>query len=200
MKNALVVLVVAIILGGAGFFAWKTFSLKPAPATPQAAVDTRSAYATSTYSVKYPGNFALDAQYAYDQFGPKKLIHGVKFTVPATVATGTNLSADTGVSVEQLPRAKNCTADIYLLDNVTAHDIIENGTEYSFASSTGAAAGNLYDEQVYALATSSPCTAVRYFIHSSNIGNYPAGMVSEFDRAALITAFDKIRQSVLMGL
>ena len=201
MKSAIISLVVIIGIAGAGFFAWKTFGPKPAPAVPVVAVDTRSTYATSTYSVRYPGNFVLNAQYAYDQFGPKKLINGVKFITPAAMATGTNLSAnDTGVSVEQLPRAKNCTGDIYLLASVTAHDIIENGTEYSFASSTGAAAGNLYDEQVYALATSSPCTAVRYFIHSSNISNYPAGMVSEFDRAALITAFDKIRQSVLMGL
>ena len=201
MKGALIALVAAIILGGAGFFAWKAFSPNPTPSAPVLVVDTRNTYATSTYSVRYPGNFVLNAQYAYDQFGPKKLINGVKFIIPAAMATGTNLSAnDTGVSVEQLPRAKNCTGDIYLLASVTAHDIIENGTEYSFASSTGAAAGNLYDEQVYALATSSPCTAVRYFIHSSNISNYPAGMVSEFDRAALITAFDKIRQSVLMGL
>ena len=200
MKGALIALVAAIILGGAGFFAWKAFSPNSAPSAPVLVVDTRNTYATSTYSVRYPGNFALNAQYAYDQFGPKKLINGVKFTVPATVATGTNLSADTGVSVEQLPRAKNCTGDIYLLDNVTAHDIIENGTEYSFASSTGAAAGNLYDEQVYALATSSPCTAVRYYIHSSAIENFPTGTVSEFDRSALLTEFDKIRRSVSLGL
>ena len=200
MKGALIALVAAIILGGAGFFAWKAFSPNSAPSAPVLVVDTRNTYATSTYSVRYPGNFALNAQYAYDQFGPKKLINGVKFTVPATVATGTNLSADTGVSVEQLQRAKNCTGDIYLLDNVTAHDIIENGTEYSFASSTGAAAGNLYDEQVYALATSSPCTAVRYYIHSSAIENFPTGTVSEFDRSALLTEFDKIRRSVSLGL
>jgi len=200
MKSAIISLVVIIGIAGAGFFAWKTFGPKPAPAVPVVAVDTRSTYATSTYSVRYPGNFVLNAQYAYDQFGPKKLINGVKFIIPAAMATGTNLSAnDTGVSVEQLPRAKNCTGDIYLMASVTAHDIIENGTEYSFASSTGAAAGNLYDEQVYALATSSPCTAVRYFIHSSNISNYPAGMVSEFDRAALLGEFDKIRASLVLN-
>src|SRR3989344_7563830 len=208
MKSAIISLVVIIGIAGAGFFAWKTFGPKPAPAVPVVAVDTRSTYATSTYSVRYPGNFVLNAQYAYDQFGPKKLINGVKFSIPATMAmastsspqAGTNLSADTGVSVEQLPRAKNCTGDIYLMASVTAHNVTDNGTEYSFASSTGAAAGNRYEEHVYALATSSPCTAVRYFIHSSNIGNYPAGMVREFDSSALISAFDNIRQSVLMGL
>ena len=212
MKGALITLVAAIILGGAGFFAWKAFSPKPAPAAPQAAADTRNTYATSTYSVKYPGDFALNAQYAYDQFGPKKLINGVKFTIPTTMATGTNLSSDSGVSVEQLPRAKKCTGDIYLMANVTAHNVIDNGTEYSFASSTGAAAGNWYEEQVYALPSSSPCTAVRYYLHSTNIGKADAsvgsptnsvgattGAVREFDRAALLSIFDNIRQSLVSG-
>src|SRR3989338_317855 len=107
MKGALIALAAAIILGGAGFFAWKAFNSNPAPAVPVVAADTRNTYATSTYSVRYPGNFVLNAQYAYDQFGPKKLINGVKFRIPATMArastsspqAGTNLSADTGVSV-----------------------------------------------------------------------------------------------------
>ncbi len=199
MKSALISLVVIIVIAGAGFFAWKAFVLKPAPAAPQAAVDTRSTYATSTYSVKYPGNFALNAQYAYDQFGPKKLINGVKFIIPATMATGTNLSGDTGVSVEQLPRAKNCTADIYLEANVTAHTVSEGGIDYSLASSTGAAAGNRYEEYVYALPNSSPCTAVRYYIHSATIENFPAGQVAEFDKAALLGEFDKIRTSLVLN-
>ena len=44
-------------------------------------------------------------------FGEKKLIHGVKFTIPMTMATGTNLSSDTHLSIESLPRAKNCTGE-----------------------------------------------------------------------------------------
>ena len=111
------------------------------------------------------------------------------------MATGQPL-ADSGVR-STASRAKRCTGDIYLQANVVARDIIENGTEYSFASSTGAAAGNRYEEDVYALATSSPCTAVRYFIHSAAIENFPAGTVREFDRGALLTEFDKIRQSLI---
>lgn len=199
MKEILIALALAVVLSVAGFYTWKVLGERAAPAVPQVAADTRSSYATSTYSVKYPSNFILNAPYAYGAFGPKKPIYGVKFIIPGTVATGTNLSADTGISVEQLPRAKNCTGDIYLQANVTARTITENGTEYSFASSSGAAAGNRYEEDVYALATSSPCTAVRYFIHSSNIGNYPAGMVREFDRGALLTEFDKIRASLIFN-
>jgi len=197
MKEILIALALAAVLSVAGFYTWKVLGSR-APAVPQVVVDTRSSYATSTYSVKYPSDFTLDMQYAYDRFGPKKLINGTRFIIPGTMATGTNLSGDTYLSVEQLPRAKRCTGDIYLQANVTARDITENGTEYSFASSTGAAAGNVYEEQVYALATSSPCTAVRYYIHSAAIENFPTGMVREFDRGALLTEFDKIRQSLVL--
>ena len=207
MKEILIALALAVVLSVAGFYTWKVLGSR-APAVLQVVVDTRSSYATSTYSVKYPSDFTLDMQYAYDRFGPKKLIHGTKLIIPPTMAmastsspqAGTNLSGDTYLSVEQLPRAKRCTGDIYLQANVTARDITENGTGYSFASSTGVAAGNLYEEQVYALATSSPCTAVRYFIHSANIGNYEPGTAREYDRAALLSSFDKIRQSVLISL
>ena len=160
--------------------------------------DTQSTYTTSTYSVKYPSDFVLNAQYAYDLFGPNKLINGVKVTIPSAMATGTNLSADTYLSIEQLPRAKKCTGDIYLTASVVAQNITENGTDYSFASSTGAAAGNRYEEHVYALATSSPCTAVRYYIHSSGIENFVEGAVQEFDKEALLTSFDKIRASLVL--
>jgi len=197
MKSALIGLVVIIVIAVAGFYAWRIFGPTPTLA-PVVVADTQSTYTTSTYSVKYPSDFVLNAQYAYDLFGPNKLINGVKVTIPSAMATGTNLSADTYLSIEQLPRAKKCTGDIYLTASVVARTITEGGVDYSFASSTGAAAGNRYEEQVYALATSSPCTAVRYYIHSSGIENFVEGAVQEFDKEALLTSFDKIRQSLVL--
>ncbi len=200
MKKFLIAVVVIVVVAGGGYYFWQRFSPAPAPVvTPP--TEVWSTYASSTFglSIMYPPGYTLDAQYAYDQFGPLKLINGVKFSIPASMATGTNLSSDTYLSVEQLPHAKRCTGDIYLMDNVTAHNVSDGGIDYSFASSTGAAAGNRYEEDVYALATSTPCTAVRYFIHYGVIENYPAGAVQEFDRAALLTDFDKIRQSLVVG-
>ena len=160
-------------------------------------------YATSTFAITYPAGYTADASYIYDQVNPKKPISGVKFTIPGSMATGTNLSSDTYLSVEWLPRAKKCTGDIYLAANVRPHSETFASTTYSVATSSGAAAGNIYEESVYALQGSSPCIAVRYFIHSGNIGNYPAqgepGAVGEFDRAALLSAFDTIRASLLLG-
>ena len=173
---------------------------KPAPkATPtpvaQAATST---YATSSYSIVYPAAFTISTSYIYDQVNPKKPIHGVKFSIPMDVATGTNLSIDSGVAIEQLPHARKCTGDIYLHDNVRANERTDNGVTYSVASSSGAGAGNLYEETVYAITNSVPCTAIRYFIHSTNIGNYSPGTVREFDKASLLSSFDKIRQALVL--
>lgn len=196
--------VIVVLVAAAGIFVWKTLPSAKAPAqqtAPQPQATATTTYATTTFSIVYPRDFTADDSYIYGEVNPKKPIYGVKFIVPAQMATGTNLSSfDTGVSVEQLPRAKNCTGDIYLAADVKAHEVTENGVKYSLATSSGAAAGNLYEEMVYALSGSSPCTAVRYYIHSSNIGNYATTTaIREFDRSALLEAFDKIRQSLVLG-
>lgn len=201
MAKVIVGIVVVIILGVVGFYVWQGMggTAAPTPTPTPAPVDTRSTYASSTlgFSIKYPQDFTVNEKYAY-QGVPKKPIAGVKFTIPMTMATGTNLSADSGVSVEWLPNAKSCTGDIYIFDNVKAQELTEGGVEYSVATTSGAGAGNLYEETVYAIASSSPCTAVRYLIHSTQLANYPAGTVRAFDRAALLAAFDKVRQSLVL--
>ncbi len=130
--------------------------------------------------------------------GPGKDISGVKFTIPSSLATGTNLSSfDTGVSVEIIPATQDCNAGLFLDGNVNVQTVTDNGSEYSFASTTQGAAGNRYEEEVWAIPGTNPCIAIRYFIHSTNIGNYPEGTVSEFDQTTLISQFDKIRQSLI---
>lgn len=165
-----------------------------APTAPQANVFTN---ASSTFSVQYPDGWSPDSSYQYTGVSAAKPISGVKFVIPGTMATGTNLSSDTYVSVEQLPRATSCVGDIYIKDNVKPSAIDANGHSYSLASTTGAGAGNRYEEWVYAIPGSMPCTAVRYWIHYGVFENYPQdGSVKEFDRAALLAEFDKIRDSV----
>lgn len=192
---------IILIVAGLYFFTgvFKSTTQTPPPTTDTTPPPpTTSTYATSTYSVTYPVGYTVNEAYAYDQFGPTKLIAGVSFTIPASMATGTNLSSDTHLSVEQLPRAKKCTGDIFVNSNVKATSVTENGVEYSVATTSDAGAGNLYDETVYAIASSSPCTAVRYLVHSTQFANYPAGTVTAFDRAAIMTAFDTIRHSLTL--
>jgi membrane-bound inhibitor of C-type lysozyme len=153
---------------------------------------------TVGFSVRYPADYSADASHKYQNLGPGEEIGGVKFTIPSGLANGVNLSSfDTGVSIEVIPATQDCNAGLFLYDDVDVQTITDNGTEYSYASTDGAAAGNRYEEEVFALPGTNPCIAVRYFIHSMNIGNYPEGTISEFDRQALLDQFDKIRRSLV---
>ncbi len=161
---------------------------------------TTLASSTLGYSVRYPAGYTVNTSYAYQALGPGKTIYGTMLTIPATEATGTNLSSDSGVSIETLPKAGTCTADQFLDGQIgTTTEITDNGVTYSMAKGGGAGAGNLYNEYVYAIPGTSPCLAVRYFIHSTQIGNYPPGTVKAFDQAALLSEFDGIRRSLVLG-
>ena len=149
------------------------------------------------YSIRYPADYRLDTAYQYEGLGPGQAISGVKLLIPTQLSNGTNLSSfDTGVSVEELPGTTDCTAAAFLYSVNATSTVTDNGITYSYATSSDVGAGNFYEEQVWAIPGTAPCLAVRYFIHSTNIGNYPPGTVMEFDRQALLGQFDRIRRSL----
>jgi membrane-bound inhibitor of C-type lysozyme len=159
---------------------------------------------TLGFSIRYPSGYTSDASYQYTEMGPGKSINGVKFTIDPSVATGTNLASDSYISVEQIPNEQNCSANLFLDTGAptqvsTVSTVTDNGTTYSVASSTGAGAGNRYDETVYAIPGTDPCIAIRYWIHYGVIQNYPAGSVQQFDENALDQQFDTIRRTLTIG-
>ncbi len=153
------------------------------------------------FTMRTPAGYTTNEEYVYEMM-PNKKIYGVKFTIPATLSAGTNLGS-AYIAVEQIPQASSCTADLFLEqqseDPMLVRTINEQGEEYSYATTTGAAAGNRYGETIYAIPGTNPCTAVRYFIHYSNIQNYPEGAVREFDSAALLNHFDAIRKTLILN-
>ncbi len=149
------------------------------------------------FSIRYPARYAVDSSYAYTGSGPGKNISGVKFTIDSAVATGTNLAADSYVSVEHIPQATDCNALLFLSGRDAKVVVFaDTDREYSVASSTDAGAGNRYEEIVYALPGTNPCIAVRYFIHWGAFENYTPGAVREFDHDALVKTFDAVRRTL----
>ncbi len=150
------------------------------------------------FSVHVPPGYTTDEAYTYQQLGPGKGIPGVKFTIPASSVVGTNLAADTYLSVEQISKPVECIASLFL-DGAKAVDVIDAGKSYSIATSSGAGAGNRYEEIVFAVPHTSPCIAVRYFIHYGVLENYPAGSVVGFNGQALLGEFDAIRHALILA-
>ncbi len=214
MKNFFVTIVVIIILA---LGAWYFFGMKDKTETP---TDTNGT-ATSTnttlpqayssagegFSIRLPAGYTVDESHVY-QATPTKKFAGVKFTIPLAMATGTNLGRDTYISVERLATtsiastasstAATCTGSKFFDGTHANQTITQNGVTYSVASSSGAGAGNRYEETVYALANSNPCVAVRYFIHYSVFENYPAGSIVEFNKQAILDQFDQIRKTLVV--
>lgn len=151
------------------------------------------------FSIRLPEGYKTDESYSYQALGPGKEISGVKFAIPNSVAAGTNLADDSYISVEEIPRVSECSAKLFTYPEVKANTVTEDGTTYSAATSSDAGLGNRYEETVYAISGTNPCVAVRYFIHYSVFENYPAGMVKNFDKQALLDQFDKIRKTLVVN-
>ena len=151
------------------------------------------------YTIRYAADWIVDPVYTNTSPNPDMPVAmGVRFRIPTTMATGTNLSAnDTGLSVESIEGVTGCSASTFTSNTINATTTTINGTEYSFATTSDAGAGNFYEEHIYALPYSKPCTAIRYLIHSTNIANYDPGTKTEFNRSALLQKFDAIRDSLV---
>jgi membrane-bound inhibitor of C-type lysozyme len=155
------------------------------------------------FSLRYPANYGVNEKYSYQALGPGKEISGVKFTIDPAISKGTNLSPDSYISVEQIPMTAASTCSVArFIDNGTKvgaiQTVTDGSTSYSVASTSDAAAGNRYEETVYAIPGTSPCIAIRYFIHYGVLENYPKGTVTQFDAAALKAQFDAIRRTLTL--
>jgi hypothetical protein len=147
------------------------------------------------FSIAYPEGWSVDKGHAYPNQVHDERLAGVAFIVPQSLSAKTNLSSDSYIAVESAEGASTCDATAFLDQPETQRNEIQGTLHWAVGEMGDAGAGNFYDETVYALVGSKPCLAIRYFIHSTNVANYPEGTVREFDRAALTAMFDRIRST-----
>ncbi len=202
-KNISLIIVGVIILGVVSLYSFIAKSPAPAPVATTTPVQVNNNDGmTQTYSsiaqgfsIRLPDGFTTDESYKYQALGPSRNISGVKFTIAPSMATGTNLSKDSYISVEKLPESSTCQASEFLSDGAMANNILDGNTRYSVASSSDAGAGNRYEETVYSVPGTNPCIAIRYFIHYAAFENFPTGAVVEFNKQSILNQFDLIRRT-----
>lgn len=147
------------------------------------------------FSIAYPEKWRVDLTHVYPTPIDDARLVGVAFIIPSKLAAHTNLSTDTYLSVESVPSASSCKASAFLSTTDTERDEDQRTLHWSVATAGDAGASNFYDETVYALKDSHPCLGIRYFIHSTNVDNYPAGTIRQFDKAGLVRWLDRIRST-----
>lgn len=176
-------------------------------ATVDASVKLPAVYGDTagTFSLRLPSIFSSTTLgYTVDELykkilTPKLSIKGVRFTIPSSMATGTNLSNDSYISVEHVASTTSCSASMFFQGTTRTSNVSDGGVSYSLATSSDAGAGNRYEETVFALQGTSPCIAVRYFIHYGAFENYASGTVTAFNKKALVASFDQIRRTLVVN-
>lgn len=148
-----------------------------------------------SFSAFVPEGFSINESYFNYTLGPGRDIPGISFTIPADMAAGTNLSADTRMSVEVLSRAACVPAD-FIPTTSKGTPITVGANSYRYASSADAGAGNRYDESIYVSKLRETCYGVRFFIHSTALENYEPGTRKAFDREAVTAKFKEIMASL----
>jgi hypothetical protein len=73
-----------------------------------------------------------------------------------------------------------------------------NGVDFTKSEATGVGAGNVYEQVYHRAVHNGSCYEITYFVHYGNIGNYPPGEVTEFDRTALYQQLDEILASLIL--
>lgn len=115
--------------------------------------------------------------------------------------TGTNFSdAAFTVSRSNVQNKNEClsTANLESGSGFTETETI-NGVTFYKAETRGAATGNLYDSRLYRTYQNNVCFELAETIHTTNVGNYPPGTVTEVNKDPIWNNLHTITSSFKFG-
>lgn len=124
----------------------------------------------------------------------------VRLQLPKETYPGTNFgNADLGLSAVYVASLEDCLAypssDAQAIFDIKQSTVL-NGITYYTSTSTGAAAGNIYDSKNYRTYQNQFCFSAAETLHTSNIGNYDPGTVTAVDEDAVWARLEAILQTV----
>ncbi len=147
------------------------------------------------YELRYPRDFDL---YRGDQASggllPDSTAVEIKFPEDAFQTPKTNYG-EAFVSVS-LPASVSPEACYIGPDaKPLVRTAVINGVEFKTATTTGVGAGQIYDSKYYRIVRNGRCFEIAETVHTGNIGMYPPGNVSEFDKSKAFNILDEIAGS-----
>jgi len=74
-----------------------------------------------------------------------------------------------------------------------------NGATFSEFDSTGAGAGNIYQEKAFRAVVAGSCLEFVELLHSGNIANYTSGTVTAFDQAQFSGILDAMLKTLAVS-
>lgn len=145
--------------------------------------------AKAGWSIAYPANLVVDAGYKF----PYPETPGVSFAVPQSYTQGTNLN-EAWLSVETVP-GTNCKPDKFADGPEDIRTLKADGRTYITA--TASDSGMMQQRNSTLFVVSGTCTAVRYFVHSTerSVMDPPP---KQFDEAKLTRLFDRMRATLTL--
>lgn len=141
------------------------------------------------FRFEYPSEFQLiSPTYAF-------LNHGiVQIQIPSSTFPGTNfVDAAFTVSVQNTASEQECL-DIHIPDESNGfYDTADvNGNTFYETDGLGAGTGNLYSTRTYRIFRNAVCLEINETLHTSRLGNYAPGTVTEIDANQVWTKLDAI--------
>jgi hypothetical protein len=178
-----------LLLFAAGCNTYRNTTTNQAPTTTDSQTQT---YKNSTYGFEF--NYPEDAFFKTSNYG---LLQDkvVELGISQNDYANTNFGdAAFSVSASYAKSLENCLAmnapesgDDFKIEKQI------NGISFHMTKSTGAGAGNIYDSTIYrTLVGNQTCIELNETIHTSNIGNYPAGTITEVNKAEVQSNLDRI--------
>jgi hypothetical protein len=137
------------------------------------------------FTIYYPSTTVLQTT-GFEGFLPISKTPLIGFSLSHALFDGTNLSeAGVFVGATTSPTIVSvCTNPVANgIETEATSSAIIGGTSFAEFNSTGAGAGNIYQEKVFRTVKNNTCFEVVELLHSGQIANYPPGTVTAFDES-----------------